>query len=672
MIVELRSDRCQTLVPPSVHPDGELIHWEQDGEPASADPDVLHRAVRTLAAAALLARHWRGGMRHDAALALGSALLRSGWSEEDAVRFVCRTAEAAGDAEWRDRETAVRDTARKLRANPQEHVTGIPTLKQMLDERIVNCVVEWLGIDKSIWTSAPSRSIETADLEWTAREPLPGLNVPVPLLREELIPEPFRPWVVDAAERLQVPFEFIAVPQVVGSSSVIGRTVGVLPKRKDDWLAIPNLWGAIIGRVGLMKSPALAEGLRPVRRLAARAADEFEDGRFLREAEMVSTNAQLETLKGQMRTAYKKDEHERGSDLKREYEELCREQAESETSARRYTTNDATVPKLAMLLEQNPRGLLYTRDELIGWLKLLDKPGNEHDRSFFLEAWNGYGSFEVDRVERGSSRIDALCVSVLGAIQPSRLTPYVIEATEGGAGDDGLLQRFQMMVWPEHSKEWRDVDRWPDSDARDRVHRVFCGLDRLRPDDLAVERTADSGVPAMRFDDEAQEVFTNWRAVLERRLRSGEIDSHALEGHLAKFRSLMPSLALIFHLVEVVDGGAAVGIPSRCAWQAIEWCRYLEAHANKIYAASWRRDLLAATALARRLERGEVRDGAAVRSIYRKGWAQLSRREDVEAGLELLEQLGWVRLQSIPTEARGRDKEIVRIHPELLSKRAGR
>src|SRR5439155_5787519 len=35
MIVEIRSNGCQSLVPPSVHPDGEPYIWECEGEPGT-------------------------------------------------------------------------------------------------------------------------------------------------------------------------------------------------------------------------------------------------------------------------------------------------------------------------------------------------------------------------------------------------------------------------------------------------------------------------------------------------------------------------------------------------------------------------------------------------------------------------------------------------------------
>lgn len=49
MIVEIRADGCQTIAPGSVHPNGEAVRWDADGEPREIDPDELIAAVERLA-----------------------------------------------------------------------------------------------------------------------------------------------------------------------------------------------------------------------------------------------------------------------------------------------------------------------------------------------------------------------------------------------------------------------------------------------------------------------------------------------------------------------------------------------------------------------------------------------------------------------------------------------
>ena len=48
-------------------------------------------------------------------------------------------------------------------------------------------------------------------------------------------------------------------------------------------------------------------------------------------------------------------------------------------------------------------------------------------------------------------------------------------------------------------------------------------------------------VPCLRFDAAAHDEFLGWRSDLETRLRTGGLPP-ALEGHLAKYRKLVPAL----------------------------------------------------------------------------------------------------------------------------------
>lgn len=58
------------------------------------------------------------------------------------------------------------------------------------------------------------------------------------------------------------------------------------------------------------------------------------------------------------------------------------------------------------------------------------------------------------------------------------LAEYVKQATTGGAGADGLLQRFGLMVYPDISPNWKEVDRYPDGKAKQAVNQLAEYLDR--------------------------------------------------------------------------------------------------------------------------------------------------------------------------------------------------
>ncbi len=251
---------------------------------------------------------------------------------------------------------------------------------------------------------------------------------------------------------------------------------------------------------------------------------------------------------------------------------------------------DTTTEKFVELLNQNPTGLLQHRDELTGWFARSTRRGARRPR-LYLEAWNGTGSFHVDRIGRGSLVVKALCVSILGGIQPGPLATYVYETHRGGAGDDGLLQRFQVLVWPDTSPTWRNVDRYPDRDAKNRAYAIFQRLAVWQP--IATPDDTMKAYRAYASPRRAQAIFNEWRESLEMRLRSGEM-TPAMEAHLAKYRSLMPSLALIFHAIEVADCSLhrpaempdETRVGDTAALQAVLWCDYLETHAQRLYASA--------------------------------------------------------------------------------------
>jgi len=501
---------------------------------------------------------------------------------------------------------------------------------------------------------------------WEDPTPLPKGLPPVNKLDPAMLPEPLRGWIMDISERMQIPPDFAAIGAVVVAGSLIGRKIGIHPKRYDDWLVVPNLWGAVVGRPSLLKSPALADVMKPLSRLIAEAYERHEEDIKSYEAEALAAEAMKAAFKDEVKQAARES---RKAGNRSKLDEVVAERRNveppEEPTVRRYKTEDATVEKISELLLQNPQGILVHRDELSGWLRNLDKQGREGDRAFYLESWNGTGSFDVDRIGRGSLHIPALCLSILGGIQPGPLSSYVWASTQGKEGDDGLLQRFQLLVWPDTLKEWHNVDRWPNAEAKSRAYEVFKRLDALTAQEFGAIAEEDD-TPAVRFTPEAQEAFDEWRDELETTLR-GEDLLPALEAHLAKYRSLMPSLALLFQLVDFVDGtdeSGAVGLGA--VLRAAAWCKYLRTHAERLYSSAQNPATEAARALLERIRKGEVKDGSTVRAIYRKQWAKLASSETVNAAAEVLEEFGWLRVETLKTE--GRSTTEVHLHPTLRAK----
>jgi len=306
------------------------------------------------------------------------------------------------------------------------------------------------------------------------------------------------------------------------------------------------------------------------------------------------------------------------------------------------------------------------RDELTGWWSQLDRAGREGERAFCLQAWNGDTGHTIDRIGRGTIHVEACCMSMLGGIQPGRLRSYLVDALKDGPTNDGLIQRFQLLVWPDTATDWNYVDRTPDAASVQQAERVFRELVKL-----------DAENPArFRFTSDAQELFVDWLANLERRTRAGELHP-ALISHLSKYGKLMPSLALLF---ELADRAGSVGFEGSSlanhenfvglehAERAVAWCEYLESHAQRVYSCIVTPQMRAARELADKIKRRKVAADRffSCRDIYLKGWSGLDSPENVKQAAEVLQDAGWVReLPSVSRPLGGRPSNKYEVNPAV-------
>jgi len=522
------------------------------------------------------------------------------------------------------------------------------------NETRVDALAKQLDARRAAHGTSQNLAEVAAPGSWSEPQNLTDPLPPVPPFPVMLLPATLRPWVSDVSERMQCPPDFVAAPALVALGALVGRRVGIRPKQHDDWIEIPNLWGAVIGRPGMLKSPAISEALRPLRRLEAEAAEAFDQEMQEHRIGGFVSEAHAEILKSKMHKAAK-------GGRQAEAEALAHEMAEQEAkpapTCRRFIMNDATIEKTGMLLAENPNGLLYVRDELTGLFASMGREGHEADRAFLLECWNGQNAYTVDRIGRGTLRIPSTTLALFGGIQPGPLAEYVIGALRGAGGADGFLQRFQVLVWPDDTGQWQNVDRWPDNEAKNTAFSTFSRLAELDPVIVNAQTDTDGGIPWLRFSPEAQVVFDIWRAELEGKLRSDLPE--ALESHLAKYRKLMPALALLLHLA---DGGVDP-VAEAIAIRAAGLCEFFEAHARRLYAIAGKPERFAARELAKHLRKGDLPNPFTARDVYRQGWRHLADPEITQRACRELEDCGW--LQAVTSDTGGRPSARYFVNPKI-------
>ena len=335
-----------------------------------------------------------------------------------------------------------------------------------------------------------------------------------------------------------------------------------------------------------------------------------------------------------------------------------------------YLLNDATIEALGVICAQNPRGTLQSSDEIVRLFKSWEKPGHEDDRAFMLSGWQGMMPYDGRRISRKVPYIERFSIAIYGGVQPGVMRDYIDAARGANAGNDGLVQRLQLAVWPDmlpdfDEKAEENVKRDPDYEARKNAFLIFERLAQF--DALKYGARLVNGIPVLRFAPEAQELFDDFRRELEHRVRKDDelLGNEPLANHFTKYRALMPGISLLAHLASEADTndyGNRVSL--RAAQMGKGWCTILEPHARKLYAGgSGEAAYNPSERLCDAIENGTITDGMTLRYIYNRHWRGLDTLDRLKAALVPLAAANWTRIET--RETGGRPSEVLRLHPRL-------
>lgn len=457
------------------------------------------------------------------------------------------------------------------------------------------------------------------EVETQAPQKLPPALLPVPSLDPSHLPHSLRDAVIDLADRLQCPMDYLAVAMLSAAGAVVGNKVGIFPYANDEsWEVYPALWGGIVGDPGSKKTPSLQHAHKPLHHLQSQA-----DQKYAQEMQV------YEQTKMQYEDAL--------SLWKKKKSVSPKPTPPTEPKRERYVVHDTTYQALGVILSDNPRGILALADELSGLLQSLDTPGQEAARGFFLTGWGGTAGYSFDRIGRGSITLDRYCLGVFGGFQPDRIKAYVQFTQRGNSKNDGLLQRFQLLVWPDHAENIKLVDRAPNQATINRYYQAVFSLSNLQANPIPSARMLVNGSQLLHFSATAQQTFNAWYVQNENMLINGKLDS-ARQSHFAKYRSLVPALSLLFHLLD----GHAGSVCEDCLSRSVMFSSYLKHHANRVYASVSGRDSNAVRLLAERLLDNQLPDGFTCRTLTLRGWSSLGTKEQAQDAIDALVEYGWL------------------------------
>lgn len=212
--------------------------------------------------------------------------------------------------------------------------------------------------------------------------------------------------------------------------------------------------------------------------------------------------------------------------------------------------------------KQPNRGLLAFADELLGWVQRMDpKKGEE---SLWLSLWLG-DDLDGERIGRDVEYIERSAISVLGGIQPDVFKKLVDDNEES---QNGFLQRVILVRMPERPRPRMVNEPEPDYTP---LKKVFEDIKRYSG---SLELKLGAG--GFEFAQQLK-TFTDNKRLKESR--------KTIKALWPKFEATCYRIALILHLIENSDPDKVVPekVPLKTLQTAWDYTQWLASQAIQIY-----------------------------------------------------------------------------------------
>jgi Protein of unknown function (DUF3987) len=317
----------------------------------------------------------------------------------------------------------------------------------------------------------------------------------VPEFPFDILPGVLRNYVGSQAEAIGVDPSAMAMSALTAISGSLDHRFAVKMMRGGDWWEHPRLWTLLCGDPSTKKTPCANAATHP-----------------------------LEIHQADLRRDYeaRRRDYERAKEAKQKG-------VEEPDPPVRYVVFDTTVEKLGDIIARSDKGLLVKRDEFSGWIGDLERYGGgarqgASGRGFWLKAYDG-GSYGVDRVGRGEIHIGNLSVSLLGGVQPERLSEL------HGLTPDGLLQRFAPVMMRAATLA-RDIDNAADVQNYYKLVTMLIGARHRR----------------MRLTNAALAAMDELRAYLFKLEQASGALANGFQGFVGKLSGLAGRLAVVLRM----------------------------------------------------------------------------------------------------------------------------
>lgn len=323
------------------------------------------------------------------------------------------------------------------------------------------------------------------------------------------------PWfaatLIETAQAMPTAPEFLFTTLLAAAASRIGTAARVMVKISAKYTQPMVFWTAIVANSGSMKTPAQRVILDPLVALETQAYESYI-------LETADYKAQTESRK------------------RKKLDVDSQEESIKAPTRQRYLTKDITLETLQRIHGENPRGILYYRDELAGNIKARNqyRGGKGADEEAELDQWNG-SAILYDRAEK------SVCLPRSGI---SRTGGYQWEILAKLMGDhkdfNGGFARWLFCAAKTPPRYLNLMQAEQDTGITEALTHLYIELEKIPEQDYLLSF-------------EAKQLFETW----QHQLVDAELaeDSIGLQLACPKIEAYTARLALWLHVVNAVLRG---------------------------------------------------------------------------------------------------------------------
>lgn len=472
----------------------------------------------------------------------------------------------------------------------------------------------------------------------------------------DALPDKIRPYIQATAESLQVSVDMVATFVIAIISLCVQGKYKI--QVKPDWEEPVNLYAVVVMRPSERKSPTLKMVSAPI-------FEYMEEENERRQPEISENETKKKILTGQITNisrkiagSYKKKDSEYTMSDLLECQEELRKLEEEGLKELKLIVDDVTPEALVSTMKENDDriGIVSAEGGIFG--TMAGRYNDHTNIDIFLKGYSGE-YYSTARIGRQGNTLKHPLITIVLAVQPQVICDIMDNKEFSGRG---LLARFLYSI-PNSLVGSRKYRTEPVNKALKEDYNNLI-KDLLKTNEMDFERT-------IHLSEEADLQSEIYNQQIERRLTD---DLEQIEEWAGKLHGNTMRIAAIFHIVKY--GWDAVNVPleAETLAGAIKVGQYYLEHSKVAFdmmGLSDPQDVKDAKYIISRIEQNTNNTNNtknSVESISKREVWQLCKGhfksvEEMEPGLQVLVERGYIAIQKEKPAGRGRPSEQIYINP---------